>query len=577
MHRSARWLIRDKRKYTLFRIFEKRTKGVSELARKNGVSGTFGNGDAVPLSGKRGFFESNWLILIFIALGVLGSLCIAIGSQFVNQFVFKHRHYYIHDPNLYLLAACLVTPVVAVFFGAAFLEAAKAGLGLLPKLRWYHVLWALIFCSGLVLRKRGSGESTSAPVDSAAAYRVALVAVSGLVLLLRLFLRRTEWIGSLTKGIVGLLTWFTLTAMVSSLWSVYWQWTFYKSCEYAVDVGLLAAVVLLIQDEDTFKVLFDWTWIWYGLLLLTAWAGVLYDPAAALSKNFEYGEQGIGLIGVQLIGLFPDLASNSIGEFAAVIAAVALARLLPIDRTKRYERIWYSWLFLAAFATMFVAQTRSALAGFCFAVFLIFLFSRRVLHGALIVISSAFLIIVTGAGELILEYLERGQTQTQMMSLSSRLSWWSVAFAKFEDYPLTGLGMWAAGRFGVLAKLGMKMTATMHSDWLEILVGMSFWGVIPILILLVWAWVVLIKHLMQSRLHPSLHRLSLEAIAVMGVLSVRMVFMTDLTWHPPLHFFIPLGYAEWLRRRSKAAHLAAAAGAGPPRLSRGIALEPGPS
>ncbi|HEV2176116.1 MAG TPA: O-antigen ligase family protein [Terriglobia bacterium] len=486
---------------------------------------------------------------------MLGSLCIAVGSQFINHFVLRHRHYYIHDPNLYLLAACLIAPVVVVFFGAAFLQAAKAGLGVLPKLKWYHALWALIFVSGLILRKRAAGEATSAPVDSAAAFRVGVVTLVGVFLLVRLFLRRTEWLQSLTKGLVGVLTWFTLTAMVSSLWSVYWQWTLYKSCEYAVDVGLLAACVLVIVDEAQMKTLFDWTWIWYGLLLLSVWAGVLYSPDQALSKTFEAGESGIGLIGVQLVGVFPDLAANAVGEFSAVLGAVALARLLPIDRRGRYERIWYSWLLLAAFTTMFLAQTRSALAGFCVAVFLIFLFSRRVLHGATIVISSAVLIIVTGVGELIMEYLERGQSQGQMLSLSSRLSWWSVAFSKFMDYPLTGLGMWAAGRFGVLAKLGLKMTATMHSDWIEILVGMSFWGIIPVLTLITWAWVILIRAVLRSRQDPSQNRLSLEAVGVFGVLTVRMVFMTDLTLHPPLHFFAILAYAEWLRRRSNAAYL----------------------
>ena len=48
---------------------------------------------------------------------------------------------------------------------------------------------------------------------------------------------------------------------------------------------------------------------------------------------------------------------------------------------------------------------------------------------------------------------------------------------------------------------------------------------------------------------PEERQLCLEAIAVLTIASIRTIFSTDLTWHAPLQFWLPLGYAEYLRRR----------------------------
>jgi hypothetical protein len=45
----------------------------------------------------------------------------------------------------------------------------------------------------------------------------------------------------------------------------------------------------------------------------------------------------------------------------------------------------------------------------------------------------------------------------------------------------------------------------------------------------------------------------MEAMAVYTVISIRSVFMTFITMHPPLNFTILLGYAELMRRRRLAA------------------------
>jgi predicted homoserine dehydrogenase-like protein len=62
-----------------------------------------------------------------------------------------------------------------------------------------------------------------------------------------------------------------------------------------------------------------------------------------------------------------------------------------------------------------------------------------------------------------------------------------AALRQFANYPFTGLGMWTAARFGVLAKIGYTQTATIHSDWVEIIVGADAWGVIRVVVLMAMA------------------------------------------------------------------------------------------
>jgi O-antigen ligase len=337
---------------------------------------------------------------------------------------------------------------------------------------------------------------------------------------------------------------------MSTIWSVYAAWTLYKAIEYGVDVCLLAVTLYVIRDSIDFKRLTDWIWVLYGIMLLNVWAGCLWDPLDALDKAGIYGQQGIGELGVWLQGVFPDVSSNQIGEYAACLTALALCRLLPISR-KRVNTAWYVFVFLFGFVTVIYAQTRSALGGFCIAVFLIFLLSNRVQHGAAIVIGSLFAILISGFGEVLYLYVQRGQSANAFDSLSGRVEWWEVALEKFSNYPLTGLGMWAAARFGVLAKIGFTQTATIHSDWVEIIVGMGAWGLLPALCIMATAWYILVRATISSKFDVYDRQLAYEGMAVLTVVSVRMFFMTDLSLHPPCHFFVALGAAEFIRRKYK--------------------------
>jgi exopolysaccharide production protein ExoQ len=511
------------------------------LAENGVVLGGFGGG---PVA--RPNYERWGKVLAIVGFVLLGLLAMLV-SDWVSWMVAEHYHRY---REWILMGLFLGGVPLTIFMAVAVWEGIQCARRLFKELRWWHLLWFMLFVSFLSFRKRAASEAYSNPVDSAAGFRIVMVTAVGAILLFQLIMRRLNWLNSLITGIPGVLTWFALVCMLSTVWSVYWEWTLYKACEYSVDVAMLAVFVLVIKNSEQMKTWFEWTWLLYGALLCCVWFWVPVDPHDALSNHLEYGEQGIGLIGVQLQGLYPDVACNDIGQHGAVLGAVALARLLPCTR-KRKNLVWYLALFGFGCVTMLFAQCRSAIMGFALAVFCIFLFSRRVLQGAIIVITGAITFVVSGMGTVLVEYMKRGQSTPQLTSLTQRLSWWAVAWEKFTDKPLTGLGAWAAGRFGVLARLGYKMTASMHSDWVEIIVGTGFWGIIPVLVVIVWTWWVLVRFIRNKNADGLDADLCLEAIGVLSVLTIRMFFMTELSWHAPLSFFVPIGYAEYLRRRTR--------------------------
>jgi O-antigen ligase len=180
--------------------------------------------------------------------------------------------------------------------------------------------------------------------------------------------------------------------------------------------------------------------------------------------------------------------------------------------------------------------------------FSIVLFSKRGKLGALLTFIAAPAAALVTMGGLIWSFLERGETARQMATLSSRAQWWAFAWQTYLERPLTGFGAYAAGRFAVMAKLGSGLTSSMHSDYLEILVGTGIWGMIPFLAVLVGLWWLVLRDV-RNPCNPQARQLACEGLAVLVLLTFRSIFQPMFTWHPPLHFLAVLGFAEYMRRR----------------------------
>ncbi|HKS76291.1 MAG TPA: O-antigen ligase family protein [Terriglobales bacterium] len=476
---------------------------------------------------------------------LLFGLFVGFAAMILLSSVHKHSH---NHAEIIVIAAMFIVPPFLYYNWAALRQAFSSFWTMVKNLYWYHWVFFVLFMSMQVWRKRTLDEIKAQPVDTFAAARALMVAGVGCYLLYRLFTRKTDFLREWFSGVPGFLMLFVLAVLTSMLWSVYWPWTLYKGCEYAVDVATVAAVVVAIRNLKDLESLYDWTWFWIGMLLFTCWLGAYFAPDVALSHLLEEGGQATGPIQVQLSGVFPDLSANRVGEYSAIIAAVALVRLLPVKGYQRRMTTWYTWLFIASLITIVFAQTRSATGGFLVAVVLIFWLSGRFKHGVAIVLLGATLLLVSGGGSTLVDYMKRGQSTQQLESLTGRIQWWELAFKKYEDAPLTGFGGYAAGRFLVMGAIGNNV-ASMHSDWVETLVGVGFWGIVPLLFAMGTAWWYLLRFILDPERTPEERQLCLETIAVFTVASMRTIFSDDLTWHSPLQFMLPFIFVEYMRHR----------------------------
>jgi len=442
------------------------------------------------------------------------------------------------------LLGFLVLALAAVILLAvpAALRQVKASVGALGRqLRWWHWLWLFLFLSDLTFRIRDANEIQDSPVDFWAGYRMGLVGACGLVLAARFAMGHAEWVRSLFQGLARVLAIYCAVCVVSTAWSVYPQWTLYKAVEYLIDASVLAAILAAAGSVAAFKSLFDWTWALTGLLMGTVWAGALAWPGDAFAR-------GVGTLGWQLVGVAPNVSANSVGEISALLAVVALARLLTRNGAHA-RRAFYGLVFAASLITLILSQTRSALTAFVFGVAALLFFSRRVGIAAFSVLGVLLAVFQSTLGETAMQYFLRGQDRQLFGSLSGRTEWWAYAWAKFLERPLTGYGAYAGGRFVAMADLGDSATSSIHSTYIEVLLGTSIWGLLPVIALLAGAWWLLARGLNRSAAGAE-RELALEALAVLGVITVRSVFTTHLIWHASaLPFLLVLGYAEFLRRK----------------------------
>jgi hypothetical protein len=476
-----------------------------------------------------------WLILLFVLIGFAIAVLVSLmaGSR----------------PYGVLYAAggiLLAIPVLALMSQALPQGWAKARV-LSQNWTWWHPLWFLIFFSMLVFRIRDVGAAKANPLDAWAMTRVLPEVFVSLALIIRLLLKKPNWMRALFTGIPGAMAVYCLVCVASSAWSVNASWTAYKSLEFLADVSLLAAIVASADSSLTYQNLLDWTLTFYGLSLVGVWINLPLWPVEAMD-------------GGRLTGVVPVEASNSVGTSGAVLCLISLCRLMPLVG-KAKSKAWYVFLFVFGLISMILSQTRNSEAAFMFAVGLVILFQKQlrkfILVGTAVIAPFVLVSVLVSqrmwvkAGDLILSFAERDQSSGAIGSLSGRTAWWAYGMEQLAHHPFTGLGAYAAGRFAVLGKLGVGAAAMMHSDWIEVAIGTSFWGLIPFAGALIAAWWMLIKCIRSNAFSPEQRQLALECFALLGMLTVHSFFNDELSWHCPLLYFAILGYAEFIRVQGK--------------------------
>jgi O-Antigen ligase len=427
-------------------------------------------------------------------------------------------------------------PIVVVTSALAIPQFFTGWRSLKTSFGWQEWLWVLLFLSATTFAVADVNQSLDTRLDSWAVLRIGIEFIVAIVIGFRMSSGKSS-LGYLFSGLPGMLTAFCGIALVSTVWSVSPPFTLFKSLEYLLDVVVLAVILESVTSTEDFIKLLNWTWVVYAIETGIAWVGAVVFPA------YAWDEMG------RLQSVYPKVGANNIGTTGATLALVAISRLLWRDRKSDYP--WYFVVFLYGMASLLVSQTRNAIAGFMCGLFLLLVFDNRKWIVAMLGGIGIPLLLLTPVGTVVETYLRRGQSDEALHSLTGRMDWWAYAWQQLSYHPFTGLGAFAGGKFGVLAKLGVTDAAYLHSDWLEILVGTSFWGIAAFLPAVIGTWWFLGKGTREPWLSSLERQAAVECFAIIGLLTVHSIFNNELCWHPPLLFFVVLGYAELLRRRAR--------------------------
>jgi hypothetical protein len=368
------------------------------------------------------------------------------------------------------------------------------------------------------------------PLDTAALVRVALVGVVGLVVTASAAYQGVRVLGiarSLPRPAVWALA-FSLLSLVSTLWSVYPAWTFYRAAEYLLGIGLVFFVTRRMSNAAQVRRLWDITWLLQGVLFMSVWVGVIVTPELAL----RYPAIGSGI--PQLTGVWPSVAANGVGDLGAVLGVICLSRFLAY-KGGRLRLLWLGGLGISLLS-LFLSQTRSAWLGFALAVpALLVAYQRfRLLAGGAVLLAGAA-VLFPAAQESAIEYFRRGQPEGLIWSLSGRVEYWQQVLASVSEHPL-GLGAWAGDRFGVFRELyGEETTvSSVHSAWFSVLAGLGWPGLALLAAMVLSLWISATRIVVASPSGSLGRQLGAEALGILSVATARSIFTPRFVWHPAM-------------------------------------------
>jgi len=461
------------------------------------------------------------------------------------------------DPvTLVLLALMAVLSVPVVLF--VVLRVTRPPFQI-PSFRWLYLTWACVMTAGLVWN---INRTVRFSMDQAGAdnyVRLAFLLLGAISILIIGARHRYAFFSELTSGVLMIFSLFSLWGLASTSWSVFPTGTLYKSLEYCTQLALLALTASLIhlavrdprKRPFALKRVFDFVWLLIYMLIASVVVGILVWPEYAIREGERDAE---GLLGFSIQGVLPAISSNAVGQLGAIIGIVALVRLLYGSGS----RVLYGSILAISLPIMVLTQSRSPILAFLVAVVIILLATRRfvllALTGALF---SALLF--TQQGQLIYEFMRRGQSESSLTSLTGRVDYWKVSLDAVGERPFGGYGAYSGGRYVLSSVLGDQGPSTVHSLWVEVMLDTG----VPGLILLTlgvgatWYWLLKLRPFPMNASINSM--LWVECLGVLTVLSVRSFFGVEIVWDWNVLFFgLVLVFISVMRRQVAETHYAGA-------------------
>ena len=123
----------------------------------------------------------------------------------------------------------------------------------------------------------------------------------------------------------------------------------------------------------------------------------------------------------------------------------------------------------------------------------------------------------------------------------------------FWMLPVGGALMFSGYFFGGTAQAGWTNYVPITTRAYSPQSGQDLWivgliGFLPFVSTFLGIWSNLLRRRNPGSTPSTARELQSEAVGIFALLSFRSIFSDEFIWHPPLLFFLVLGYAELLRR-----------------------------
>jgi len=343
----------------------------------------------------------------------------------------------------------------------------------------------ILLLSTLVFRQRDADTLAQDPLDAAALFRVAFVAIALFLALVSLTSPSGVDAGerrSLKARPFTLFALYIAVVFVGSRFAVQPLNVGYRGFE------LMGGWLVLMAARHSFgRAAFpriETTIYWYTVALVAAvWLNAVIFPSEAVESTM-----GESPLPYQLVSVMPSISANSVGFLGAMLGLWSLGYRLTPNREHGPRPRVATFLGGVGFLTLIAAQYRTGYAAVAAALVVLCIVRGRQVFAVLLIVGA---LVVVFWGNVLLEaqpYLLRGETTEDAADLSGRIYWWERSLEVWRESPIVGKGLLSATRFEVLAEIGADETSTIHSTWIEALVGTGIIGTAFLAASLLVAW-----------------------------------------------------------------------------------------
>jgi O-antigen ligase len=368
-----------------------------------------------------------------------------------------------------------------------------------------------ILIASLGLRARTADDLASNPLDFVGSLRLAATALACLLGVIACLSGGQSPGETTTNRPIRIYMLYAAVALTGVFASVSPALTAYRSFEVVAAIAVVVGAYRTAAQSALYRLEALLYW-WLVVLLGTVWVGVATFPSVTVQRIDSP-------IPYQIQGVYPGVTSNTLGALAVILIFWSLGRCL-LPKSERGPRLGVAGA-IAAFGliTLLAAQYRTGYAALLLGIaFLVFLRSRKA------TLAGGVIAVVVGAiyGSQIVAkvtpVLLRGAPTQRVTQLNGRVDWWKLALPIWHQSPIIGGGLRTASRLLVLGQSGFGEVSTVHSTWVEALVGTGVLGVaaLALFLLISMRRAFLIALRPQGRIVPFLILMSLAVRGFTG-------------------------------------------------------------